>query len=67
VVGIGAVNGCDADVGGDTETLDGITGGVTDGDFTVTTTASILGKLSPGDRIRIDESLKVGSLISSCG
>lgn len=65
VIGIGAVNGCTADVGGmvDTETLDGITGDVSDGAFTVTPSASISGKLSPGDRIRIAGSLKVGRLI----
>lgn len=61
---MGAANGC-TDVGGiiDTDTLDGITGNVTDGSYYVTPSASISGKLSPGDRIRIDGSHKVnGSL-----
>lgn len=60
VVGVGAVNGC-TDVGGlvDTNTLDGITGNVTDGSYHVTPSASISGKLTPGDRIRIDGSTEV--------
>lgn len=57
---MGAANGC-TDVGGiiDTDTLDGITGNVTDGSYYVTPSASISGKLSPGDRIRIGGSDKV--------
>lgn len=61
---MGAANGC-TDVGGivDTDTLDGITGNVTDGSYYVTPSASISGKLSPGDRIRIAGSHEVsGSL-----
>ena len=60
VVGMGAANGC-TDVGGivDTDTLDGITGNVTDGSYYVTPSASISGKLSPGDRIRIAGSHEV--------
>ena len=56
------MNGC-TDVGGivDTATLDGITVNVADGNFDVSVTASgsIAGKLSPGDRIRIDGSSQV--------
>lgn len=57
---MGAANGC-TDVGGivDTDTLDGITGNVTDGSYYVTPSASISGKLSPGDRIRIAGSHEV--------
>lgn len=60
VIGVGAVNGC-TDVGGilDTDTLDGITGNVVDGSFDVTPSGSIAGKLSPGDRIRIQDSTEV--------
>lgn len=51
------MNGC-TDVGGivDTATLDGITVDIVNDSFdvTVTASASIAGKLSPGDRIRID-------------
>lgn len=67
VVGIGAVNGC-TDVGGivDTVTLDGITGNTTDGSYHVTPSASIAGKLAPGDRIRIDGSTEVSRRATSC-
>lgn len=54
------MNGC-TDVGGivDTDTLDGITGNATDGSYHVIPSASISGKLAPGDRIRIDHSTEV--------
>ena len=61
------MNGCTADVGGmvDTDTLDGITATVADGSNSVTTSTSVSGMLSPGDRIRIEGSLKVGELVYS--
>lgn len=62
------MNGC-TDVGGilDTNTLDGIAGNVTDGSFGVSLlpSTSIAGKLSPGDRIRIEGSSSVGHAVSS--
>lgn len=60
VVGVGAVNGC-TDVGGivDTATLDGITVNVDAANGLFTASGSIAGKLSPGDRIRIDGSSQV--------
>lgn len=65
VVGVGAVNGC-TDVGGilDTDTLSGITGDVVGGSFDIDPIASISGKLSPGDRIRIEGSSEVSLSIS---
>lgn len=66
VVGVGAANGC-TDVGGivDTDTLDGITGNVTDGSYYVTPSASISGMIAPGDRIRIDGSAEVCRISST--
>lgn len=54
------MNGC-TDVGGivDTASLDGITVNAANGLFDVTASGSIAGKLSPGDRIRIDGSSQV--------
>lgn len=43
----------------DTDILDGITGIAVNGSYLVTPSASISGKLAPGDRIRIDGSHEV--------
>lgn len=60
MVGVGAANGC-TDVGGivDTESLDEISGNVNNGSYNVTPSASVSGKLVPGDRIRISTSSEV--------
>lgn len=60
MVGVGATNGC-TDVGGivDVDTLEGISGNVTNGSGFVKPSQSVSGKLAPGDRIRILGSLKV--------